>query len=195
MKIEKTTFRLSIFYIAIFIGMASISPFLILFYQQKGLTFAQIGIASAAYSIAGVFTQPFWGFITDKYLNKRLTLVMLSVFCSLIIYSFLVVNSVYSVILAVSLLAVFQSSIYPISDAYSYEIIEHDPRIQFGRIRLMGNIGYAIGALLLGLIIQNYGLRISYFIFSVVMIIGCFMIAKVKFNYKHSTEKINLQDG
>ncbi|MDF2943602.1 MAG: 1 like family [Herbinix sp.] len=56
-KIDKTTFELSIFYMAIYIAMASINPFLILFYQQKGLTFAQIGIASAAFSIVGVFTQ------------------------------------------------------------------------------------------------------------------------------------------
>lgn len=193
--IEKTTFNLSIFYIAIYIGMASINPFLILFYQQKGLTFAQIGIASAAFSLVGVFTQPFWGFITDKYLNKRITLIMLGVFCSFIIYSFLVVNSVYSVILAVILLAVFQSSVYPIADAYSYEIIELNTQIQYGRVRLMGNIGYAIGALLLGQIIQYYSLKISYFIYSIVMIIGCFMIAKVKFTYKHTREKINLYDG
>jgi PPP family 3-phenylpropionic acid transporter len=85
--------------------------------------------------------------------------------------------------------------VYPIADAYCYEIIEHNPRIQYGRIRLMGNIGYAIGALLLGQIIQYYGLRMSYFIYSYVMIIGSVMIAKVKFSYKHTREKININDG
>lgn len=192
---DKTTLKLSIFYMAIFISMASINPFLMLFFQQKGLTFAQIGIASAVFSIVGVFTQPLWGFITDKYLNKRVTLIMLCVCCSIMIFSFLMVDSVSTVIISVVLLAIFQSSVYPIADAYSYEIIAHNPQIQYGRVRLMGNIGYAVGALILGLIIQNYGLRISYFIYSIVMLVGCFVIANVKFTYKNASEKINLRDG
>lgn len=180
---------------AVYVGLACISPFLILFYQQKGLNFAQIGLVSAAYSIFGVFTQPFWGFITDKYLNKRITLIMLSVLCALIIFSFLMVNSVPSVFAAVILLSIFQNSVYPIADAFSYEIIEHNPQIQYGRIRLMGNIGYAFGALVLGLIIQRYGLRISYYIFFIVMMLASLMIAKVKFTGKHTGVKINLKDG
>lgn len=180
---------------AVYVGLACISPFLILFYQQKGLNFAQIGLVSAAFSIVGVFTQPFWGFITDKYLNKRITLIMLSVLCALIIFSFLMVNSVPSVFVAVILLSIFQNSVYPIADAFSYEIIEHNPQIQYGRIRLMGNIGYAFGALVLGLIIQNYGLRISYYIYFVVMMLASLMIAKVRFTGKHTGAKINLKDG
>ena len=59
----------------------------------------------------------------------------------------------------------------------------------------MGNIGYAFGALILGLIIQHYGLRISYYIYFVVMMIGSLMIAKVRFTGRHTRAKINLKDG
>jgi MFS transporter, PPP family, 3-phenylpropionic acid transporter len=195
MRFSKLATRLSIFYIAIYFGMGSISPYLILYYQQKGLSFAQIGIASAVFSITGVFAQPLWGFITDKYLNKRTTLIISSMFCSFIIYSFIFSNGFYSAILSVIILAAFQSSIIPIADAYSFEIIEHHQEIQYGRIRLMGNLGYAVGALILGQIIQHYGLNSSYFIFSAVMIIGSIVISKVRFNHKAEREKISLRDG
>lgn len=195
MKIDKLTIKLSMYYIIIFLGMASISPYLILFYQKKGLTFAQIGIASAVCSIVGVFAQPFWGFITDKYFNKRITLTTSGIVCAFIIYSLFLAESVYSVILVVTLLSVFQSSIGPISDAYSYEIIENNQQIQYGRIRLMGNIGYAVGALVIGQAIQYYGLEVSYFIYSIVMIAGSIIISRVRFSYKGNREKINLHDG
>lgn len=195
MKKEKTAFKLGLYYMAIFIGMASINPYLILFYQQKGLTYTQIGMTSAIFAIVGVIAQPIWGFLTDKYLNKRSILMGMGVVCSVIIYIFLVVQNVYTITLAVVILAVFQSSIYPIADAYSYEIIERYPKIQYGRIRLMGNIGYALGALLLGQIIQHFGLTYSYFIYSFVMILASVVIAKLKFQYPHSRVKINIKDG
>jgi predicted MFS family arabinose efflux permease len=195
MKIETLSIKLSAFYIAIYIGAASTTPYLILFYQQKGLSFTQIGIASAVFSIVGVFTQPLWGFITDKYLDKRITLTAIGISCAFIIYSFVLAESVYSVILAVILLAVFQSSIVPIADAYSFEIIEHNQQLQYGRIRLMGNIGYAAGALVIGQVIQYYGIEVSYFIYSAIMISGSIIISGVRFNYKGNGKKINLQDG
>ncbi len=195
MNSKQLSIKLSLIYIATYAALSSFLPFLTPYLQNRGLSFTQIGIVFAVNSIVAVLFQPIWGFLTDKYLNKRVTIIILSIVCSFLIYNFIFAQSFIYIVISIILLISFQSSIFPISDAYTYEIIHSYKEIQFGRVRLMGSIGYATGALMIGYVIKQFGVNTPYFIYSVLMLAGALLFYTIDFNKESgSIRKVSFSD-
>ncbi|QNO13981.1 MFS transporter [Alkalicella caledoniensis] len=194
MSSNKLAVKLSFIYILLYAAIASFLPFLTPYLQQRGLSYTQIGVAFAVNSIVAVISQPLWGFLTDKYFNKRLTLIILILASSVLIYSFIFAGSFFFIILSITLIIGFQSATMPISDAYTYDIINQHRQIQYGRIRLMGSFGFAVGALVVGYIIEVFGMNISYFIYSGLMLLGAYLVYTIDFQPIASERKANLTD-
>lgn len=181
--------KLSGIYIAIYGALACIYPFLIYYFQEKGLSYTEMGIGFAAISITSVLVQPIWGFITDKYSNKRITIIIAMLFSTLLIYSLILANSFYFIILSIILLMSFQGPIVPIADAYSYEIIEQYKKLQYGKIRLMGSFGYAVVALFMGFLIKKTGVNSSFVTYSIFMFLGVLLLFSISYKDK-SKDKV-----
>lgn len=194
MEENKLYRNLKILYFISFGALACFYPFLTYYFQEKGLTFTQIGIAFAVFSITGVLTQPIWGFITDKYSNKKTTLMITMILSSIAVYSFIFAENFYIVILSIILFLSFQSSIIPVGDAMSYEIIEHHRKFQYGKIRLMGSAGYAFSALFCGQIIKRLGTNFAFIFYSIIILIGVYFVYKIDFKGKQIKNRINLYD-
>lgn len=194
MNSKKISIDLKALYIASFGALACFLPFLTYYFQSVGLSYTQIGIAFAVYSITGVLTQPIWGFITDKYLNKRITIIITMVASAATIYSLIFAKTFPFIIFSMILFLIFQSSIIPVTDAYTYEIIEKHNDIQYGRIRLMGSLGYAVLALVCGIIIKNAGISSAFILYSVMILLGALIIYKMNFKGKSSTRRADLGD-
>lgn len=194
MKQNNLSINLKALYFTAFGALGCFFPFLTYYFQEKGLSFTQIGVAYAIFSITGVITQPIWGFITDKYLNKRVTIIITMVLSSIVVYNFTVAKSFYYVLFSIILFLIFQSSIIPVTDAYCYEIIEDNQHIQYGRIRLMGSLGYAILALLGGVVIKKLGVNSGFFLYSFVIIIGALQVYKLNFRGNSSKNKVTLNE-
>lgn len=186
--------KLNLIYIAIYGALGCFSPFLIYYFQYKGLSYTQMGIAFAVISITGAIAQPIWGFITDKYSNKKTILIITMMLSSLAVYALIFVNGFYFVIVSIILLLVFQSPVTPVADAYSYEIIAHHKNLQYGRIRLMGSFGYAILALCLGYLVKYYGINSCYVIYSIVMLLGVLLLLSIDYRGEKHCNKIHFQD-
>ncbi|QCX34493.1 MFS transporter [Caloramator sp. E03] len=186
--------KLKFLYIFVCAAIACFMPFLTFHFQQKGFSYTQIGIALAVYSIVGVIVQPIWGFITDKYLNKRISLIITMLLSSLTIYIFIFAKGFYFILISMILVLIFQSSVMPLSDAYTYEIIGQHKQIQYGKIRLMGSIGYGVTALCIGQAVKVIGINSAFILFSIVMLLGAAMAFSIKFKGKNIQEKINASD-
>lgn len=186
--------KLKFLYIFVCAAIACFMPFLTFHFQQKGFSYTQIGIALAVYSIVGVITQPIWGFITDKYLNKKTSLIITMFLSALNIYIFIFAKGFYFILVSMILVLIFQSSVMPLSDAYTYEIIGEYKEIQYGKIRLMGSIGYGVTALCIGQAVKVIGINSDFILFSIVMILGAIIVSSIKFKGKNTQEKINRSD-
>jgi MFS transporter, PPP family, 3-phenylpropionic acid transporter len=195
MNDNKLSIKLSFLYAAIFGGIACFNPFLTVYFQQKGLSYTQIGISYAVLSITAVITQPIWGFVTDKYSNKRTTLIIITLASSILIYNLVFAKSFYYIMLGILLITVVQSSNIPIGDAYTYEIMDTHKNIQYGRVRLVGSIGFAMVTLLLGQIIKNKGINSAYYLYSIIMLLEAILLFNIKFKDKGTKKKISLYDG
>ena len=194
MKNNTLSLKLKLLYIAEFGALACFFPFLTYYFQQRGLSYTEIGIAYAVTSITTVIAQPVWGVITDKYLNKRTTIIIAMVISSLAIYNFVYAKNFYYILFSLILLLSSQSSVISVSDAYTYEIMEHHKDIQYGKIRLMGSVGFAFIILFLGVSIKYFGINSVFVLYSVIMFFGAMIVLSIDYKDKSNIQKIDLLD-
>lgn len=193
-KKDVLTTNLKLSYFLVFGSFACFFPFLTFYMQSRGLSFTQIGLLFAVYSITGVVTQPIWGYLTDKYLNKRKTIMILIVGSAILITSFIFANSFIAILLCIVIFLTFQSPIIPVSDAFTYEIMEKKREIQYGRIRLMGSAGYAFMSLISGQVVARVGIEVAFIMYSALIMVGLIFIYRIDFQGKKAKVKINVSD-
>jgi len=126
----------------------------ILFFRDRNLNYIQMGIGFATLPLIGVVCQPVWGYVTDEYLNKRKSLIIVMALSALAILLLVFSRSFYSIMTAIILLAMFMTSMNPLLDALCLEVSCEYRGIQFNRVKLMGAIGYSICVALMGVIIK-----------------------------------------
>lgn len=188
MKLRSVKFNLLTVYFLAYGALACYFPFLAVYFKSRGLTYIQTGIAFSLVSLVSIIVQPLMGYIADKYLSKS-KIVLINMFaCSALIYLHIFANSFYSVALATISLIFFQGSIMSILDAYCYDISDKVPEVDYGQIRLMGSIGFAVLSLILGGLIQNFDINISFFLYSGLFIVSALILSGI--GYKSSQHTV-----
>ncbi|MBI6871094.1 MFS transporter [Clostridium aciditolerans] len=194
MKDKNLLFKLNSFYFIIYGFMACYYPFITLYFTTKGLSYSQIGIALAVNSLVGVIVQPVWGYITDKYLDKRSSLLISIIISCIVVLLFALVKSWISILTVLTIFMIFLSPIASLADSYCYDLMEKNKAIQYGKVRLMGSVGYAIIALAMGIIIKKTNINSSFYIYFILSIIGFFLLKTVSFKGRSATYRINPND-
>lgn len=194
MKINGLKIKLYLLYLIVFGSLACFSPFLTPYFLDRGLSYSQIGILFAIYSLVGVFAQPFWGIITDKYASKKTTLIITMTISGILAVGFIVSNGFYSILITIAAFMFFQSSIISVCDANTYDLIDVYRDIQYGRTRLMGSIGYALTALILGIVIKFTNINVPFLVYSIFIIIGLVMLNNIKVKNRRTGSSINISD-
>lgn len=182
---------LFIFYFVYFVS-TGMSTFIPKYYGEIGMSNAQIGVLSSVPTLIAMAITPLLGTLTDRVSKKRylltVLLIAMSVVCFLIPYSptFLVLLAV------VSVYTIVGNNVLPLMTTISIEYTKQIGK-PYGPIRLMGTVGYQIGALIIGLIISG-SLKSLYPMMGVTVLLTCcttFMLPDVK-GHQHNREKIPL---
>lgn len=182
---------LYIFYFVYFI-MTGMSTFLPKFYGEIGMTNAQIGVLGSIPTIVALAITPLLGTLTDRIPKKRylltVLLILMACTCFVIPYS----TGFLMLLAAVSGYSVFGNNILPLMNTISLEYTSQIGK-PFGPIRLLGTLGYQLGALLVGIILSN-SLQSLYPMMGVVILLSCtatFIMPDVK-GHQHKSEKVPL---
>lgn len=194
MREEKAGLKLKLIYLMIYGTMACYYPFLAVYFKGKGLSYTEIGIGFALNSIISVAAQPIWGYLTDKYLSKRKTIVITLTASSIAALGFIFASKYYIIMALIILFIWFQSSVSPVTDAYCYDFMEIDKNLQYGQVRLMGSVGYAVTSLLLGIAIQKTSIDMAFYTYLIVSVVVIVIIRSIKFEGKHGSNKIDISD-
>jgi MFS family permease len=194
MKINKLKIKLNVLYLIVFGSLACFSPFLTPYFLDRGLSYSQMGILFAIYSLVGVLAQPFWGIVTDKYASKKTTLIITMTISGILAFGFIISKGFYSILIAIIGFMFFQSSIISVFDANTYDLIEVHSDIQYGRTRLMGSIGYALTALILGIVIKFTSINIPFLAYSIFIVAGLVMLNNINGKNRRTGSSINISD-
>lgn len=157
-------------YFCYFAAMASVTPFLALYYKQVGLSGRQIGLLASLSPLVALLAAPFWGGLADATQQHR-RLLLLAISCFLLaVFGLSFATTLLWLIPLVVAFAFFSAPIMPLVDNSVLEALGARKQ-EYGKQRLWGAIGWGVSAALIGSITERYGLGWAFY--------GCILIMSV----------------
>ncbi|MFB4168625.1 MFS transporter [Virgibacillus sp. JSM 102003] len=159
-----------------------IISFLPLYLNYKGLNGTEIGWVLAVGPLAAIFSQPFWGYMSDKYktVKRMLIICIFGLLISSIL--FFQMDGLLAIILMGFVFYFFTSPIGALGDSLAQRRAD-DLHISFGTIRTWGSIGFATSSLIVGAVLSEIGVQYMiwpYLFFGVTALIVAFRLTDVK---------------
>lgn len=166
------------FYFLYFAALASMMPFIVLFYQGLEFSGAQIGLLTGIPPLITLFAAPLWTNLADARRSHRL-IMSLGIGVALTAVFILESLSTFLVIfLVIILFYFFFSPVASLADSATIAMLGKD-REMYGRIRLGGTMGWGLFAPIAGALVENYGLKIAFWGYSFLMLINLLVAQKV----------------
>ena len=172
------------FYFILFAGIASVSPFIVLYYQELGFTGTQIGLLTGITPLITFFSAPLWTGLAD--MTKRHRFIMsIALLGGAIVMSIFPLMSIFLPILLIAiLLNIFLAPISPLADSATMFMLG-DKKELYSRVRLGGTIGFGLSAPLAGALVQGFGLRYAFWGCAIMFVFS--LIVSQKLVYDQST--------
>lgn len=156
--------------------------FLPLFLNYKGLSGKEIGSVLAIGPLATIISQPFWGFLSDKYKTVKKMLIISVIGMILFSIIFFKMDSLVTLLIFGAFFYFFSSPVGALSDSLAQRQADN-LNISFGSIRMWGSIGFAFSSLIIGEFLNIFGVQFivwPYISFGLILLIIVFLIADVQ---------------
>lgn len=152
--VNKTGLNLLMINAFIYISFSMYTPYLSSYFSKAGINAVEIGILLTIGPVISILIQPIWAVISDKTGKRKGVLSIVVLGNALAILSFYIGKSFASFLIASTLLAVFNTSLVPLSDAIILRSA-HKNQLDFSKIRMGGTIGYAVFVIFSGIIVRQ----------------------------------------
>ena len=150
--------KFSLVYFSIFIVIGINAPFFPLWLSSKGFTERYIAIILAASVLTKLFANPFFAGLGDKYGNRKIPMLYLAFFSSIVLFSLNIFNSLYLIAsMAIISWALF-APLMPLTESLTTTAIKKH-NFDYGNTRLWGSVSFIIVAFFGGIIVERYGLK------------------------------------
>src|SRR5690625_1262655 len=159
-----------------------IISFLPIYLQYKGLTGTEIGWVLAIGPFASIISQPFWGYLSDKYKTVKRMLIFSVIGMLVLSITFFQMNHLFAILIVGAFFYFFSSPIGALSDSLAQRRA-NELHISFGSIRTWGSIGFAFSSLVVGELLDRIGVQFMvwpYVILGTALLIISFTIQDVK---------------
>ena len=159
-----------------------ILSFLPLYLQYKGLNGTEIGWVLAIGPFASIISQPFWGYLSDKYktVKKMLIISVIGMLIASII--FFQMNHLIAILIIGSIFYFFSSPVGALSDSLAQRRALQ-LNVSFGSIRTWGSVGFAFSSLIVGELLSRIGIGymvFPYVFFGSILLVVAFFIKDVE---------------
>lgn len=156
--------------------------FLPLLLQYRGLSASEIGWVLAVGPTVSIFSQPFWGYMSDKYQTVK-RILMICLFGLIISSAFFFQMTILPLLLMMAgIFYFFTAPIGALADSLAQRRADA-LQLSFGSIRTWGSIGFAISSLVIGQLLGWIGIQyliVPYMIMGVIALIVSFQLIDVK---------------
>lgn len=152
----------SAFYFLIFFAWGAYYPLISQYYKRIGMTGEQIGTALAAGTIVAIISQPIWGYLSDKKGLHKQNLVIMTIGLILTTAVMPISKDYVFITISVIVLNIFQSGTTPVVDS-----IVTGTGLDYGKVRLWGSIGFAVAALISGILTDVVSIYVIFALYSV----------------------------
>ncbi len=168
------------FYFFYFGAIATMLPYLVLYYGELGLAGRQIGFLTALPPLITLISAPLLTGIADSTHRHQLVLSLSLLFCIFFILAVSMVTSFWQLLPLIVMFAFAIGPVNSLADSATMTMLEGE-REMYGRVRLGGSFGWAVASIMAGLVIEQKGLHASFYLFSILMFATMLVGLKLKF--------------
>lgn len=142
--------------------------------KAQGISETQVGLIISAGGLITIIAQPLWGMISDRFKTVRKVILIL-VFFTTISGFFLYQMSTFTMIILLTLIVyAFLMPLDPLTESLSFTTSE-TLKITYGSVRTYGALGYAVLSLIVGYVMNWFGMTSISYLFGLLGVI-CFFI-------------------
>jgi len=157
---QGTYFRFGLFYLGYYGYVGVISPYVSLFFADRGFSPVQIGVLMACFQLSRIVGPYLWGWLSDV-MHTRVKLLRLAAITALL--AFLAVPGIqsYSGMMAMMIgLNLITSAMSPLGDALTISTLRRHGAFdhRYGRVRMFGSIGFIASVLAGGALFERFGM-------------------------------------
>ncbi len=167
----------------IFATLAFTAPFLVLYYQELDFTGPQIGLLVGLTPLITLLTTPLWTGWADTMRRHRLVMGFIILGGALALVGLSLATSFLPVLLLALLFSIFYAPLTSFADSATMFMLA-DKKELYGQVRVGGTIGFGLLAPLAGFLVQNFGLRVSFWGGAVLLLLA--LVVSQKLVHGHS---------
>jgi PPP family 3-phenylpropionic acid transporter len=148
------------FFFFCYYGYAALfMPYASLYFAERGMTAAQIGVLMSLMQIMRIFGPNLWGWVADRT-GRRVSVLRATALASLVsAFGLLAAQSFLHFVVVMTLLNTFTSSQTPLSEALMLSEMRGD-LTHYGPLRLWGSIGFIVLVTLGGKMFDTWGVSL-----------------------------------
>jgi PPP family 3-phenylpropionic acid transporter len=171
----------------LFAAIASVAPFVVLYYQELGFSGTQIGLLTGIAPLITFFSAPLWSGLADATRWHRFMMSLALLVGVLTLALFPLLNAFVPVFLVVVLLYFFVAPVTPFADSATMFMLA-DQKEMYGRVRLGGTIGYGLAAPIAGMLVQSHGLGYAFWAAALFFLLGFFVSQRLHYGQRRADE-------
>ena len=168
---NKISLKFSMVYFTIFLVIGINAPFWPLWLSSKGFDSRYISLIISLSVLMKIISNPFFAGLGDKYGNRKIPMLYLSIVASIILFTLSFINYQFLIGVLAIIAWAFFAPLMPITESLT-TTAANKYKFDYGRTRLWGSVSFVLMAFLGGILVENYGLQIIPYIMSV----GTFLV-------------------
>lgn len=149
-------FKLSLFYIAIFLSIGCYMPYFPLWLTWRGMGPQEVSIILASPMVVRIFLAPLISIWADLEGNYRKILIILSSGSLVALVCFSWVEGFHFLLLIAGFNAIFWSAIIPLTETMAMNG-QRAKKLHYGRARSWGSASFIVGSVVVGLLVDVTG--------------------------------------
>ncbi|WP_334187980.1 MFS transporter [Noviherbaspirillum sp.] len=156
---QKQSFSFALFFFAYYGYVGVFSPYAGLYFADKGMTAAQIGILMSLMQVMRIFGPNLWGWVADRQ-QQRVKVLRITAIAALTAFCGIFVGETFAQFFVVMVVVnMFTSAQGPLSEALMLSEMRGD-MTHYGRVRLWGSVGFIVTVTLAGQMLDLWGIRL-----------------------------------
>ncbi|HEV2609583.1 MAG TPA: MFS transporter [Noviherbaspirillum sp.] len=156
---QKQSFSFALFFFAYYGYVGVFSPYAGLYFADKGMTAAQIGVLMSLMQVMRIFGPNLWGWVADRQ-QQRVKVLRITAIAALTTFFGIFVGQTFAQFFVVMVLFhLFTSAQGPLSEALMLSEMRGD-MTHYGRIRLWGSVGFIITVTFAGQMLDRWGIQL-----------------------------------
>ena len=149
----------ALFFFAYYGYVGIFSPYASLFFEERGLSAAQIGVLMSLLQVMRIFGPNVWGWVAD-HRSQRVAVLRMTSLAAVISFCGMFFGQTFAYFFAVMVIVnLFTSAQGPLSEALMLSAMRGD-LTHYGRLRLWGSVGFIVSVMAAGQLLDWYDVEL-----------------------------------